>query len=111
MNLHPGEIILITSDESDQYQFYGLYRVLAEFDISAVAKRFTERDELRKSVTAQATCEWTPDNDPDWNTWTSACGETWVFEVEGPAENDMQFCPFCGRLLVDRIAGRKGGEG
>jgi hypothetical protein len=46
MNLHPGEIILITSDESDQYQFYGLYRVLAEFDISAVAKRFTERDPL-----------------------------------------------------------------
>lgn len=77
-----------------------------------------ERDELRArleraeaaSQRDEATCEWTPDNDPDWNTWSSQCGKTWVFEEDGPAENDMRFCPFCGRLLVAGLPAHEGGE-
>ena len=40
------------------------------------------------------TCVWAEDEDGNWDT---GCGEMFVFEAGGPAENGMVFCPYCGK--------------
>lgn len=44
-------------------------------------------------------CEWHVDDD-EANAWLSACGLTWWFEVGSPIENEMAYCPKCGRHLT-----------
>lgn len=44
------------------------------------------------------TCEWK--YDPD-GFWAGACGATWMLEEGTPHENDMNFCPKCGKLLIE----------
>lgn len=45
-------------------------------------------------------CTWTPDSDPDFSMWETACGNAWEFTTEGPKENGVKFCPYCGKPLV-----------
>jgi len=47
-------------------------------------------------------CAWKlGDADPYYPSWETRCGETF-FLLEGtPAENQMKFCPYCGRQLVE----------
>lgn len=49
----------------------------------------------------EATCAWTK-NEDDWDRaeWVGDCGATWVFEEGGPVENEMGYCPNCGKRLV-----------
>lgn len=42
-------------------------------------------------------CDWTEDEDGNWHT---GCGEMFVFTTDGPVENKMRFCPYCGKALV-----------
>lgn len=45
-------------------------------------------------------CSWWKDMaDWDGNTWESDCGACWTFIDDGPAQNEMHFCPKCGRKL------------
>jgi uncharacterized protein (DUF983 family) len=45
------------------------------------------------------TCAWTEDAD---GIWTGACGIYWVLTGDvGPKENEMHFCPRCGKPLVE----------
>jgi len=46
-------------------------------------------------------CEWQI-HDEEANAWESACGLVWWFEVGSPAENEMAYCPKCGRHLTQR---------
>ena len=46
----------------------------------------------------QEECQWVADEYESY--WTS-CGNGWVFEEGGPTDNDMKFCCFCGKHLVD----------
>jgi len=48
------------------------------------------------------TCIWTDQED---GTWLSECGVLWCFEADGPEENGMKFCPFCGKKLQVNIFG------
>ncbi|WP_234775054.1 hypothetical protein [Paraburkholderia tropica] len=48
-------------------------------------------------------CAWTYD-DVDYK-WDSACGQSWVFNDDGPAENNARFCQGCGGKI--KIAARK----
>lgn len=43
-----------------------------------------------------ALCEWTIDN--EW-TWHGACGVTWTFTEDGPAENNYHYCHGCGKRI------------
>lgn len=49
-------------------------------------------------------CTWTKDED---GIWTSSChrksgeGPSFCFEVDGPQGNRFQFCPYCGKPLVE----------
>jgi len=49
-------------------------------------------------ITAPDKCEWEDDDDGAW--WTS-CGHGWCFTDSGPTGNGMNYCPFCGKLLVE----------
>ena len=57
--------------------------------LTAADERIDERD---------GTCEWT--REEDCGSWNSACGITWTFHDDGPAENGMHFCHSCGKTLV-----------
>lgn len=62
------------------------------------AKLERERDELLAQ--AESCCEWTNDDTPDMDgTWDGSCGTTWSFIDGGPTENNMRFCPECGKHL------------
>ena len=52
-------------------------------------------------------CEWERTDDPDFAWWDTSCGEAWTFIVGGPAENKMEFCPYCGSSLVISPAGKR----
>jgi len=43
-------------------------------------------------------CKWTYDEYHD--NWDTQCGEAFCFITGDPAENKMQFCPYCGWRLV-----------
>lgn len=34
--------------------------------------------------------------------WYTRCGNMFEFFNEGPRANEFQFCPYCGRRLVER---------
>jgi hypothetical protein len=54
--------------------------------------------ELKSRLLAEAeVCEWTEDDDANW--WT-ACDNGFVFMDGGPMDNDMKFCPYCGRTVT-----------
>jgi hypothetical protein len=42
-------------------------------------------------------CTWAESAD---GVWTSDCGLTWEFSLGGPVDNQMMYCPKCGRPLV-----------
>ena len=44
-------------------------------------------------------CGWTLD-DLDNNVWNAECGGAWQLETDDPKGNGMNFCPFCGRAIV-----------
>lgn len=52
-------------------------------------------------------CVWTLDAHTD--AWDTACGETFVFLTDGPRENGMRFCGYCGRELKE-VSERTRGE-
>ena len=47
------------------------------------------------------TCTWTQD---DWggdSQWETSCGHAFEFHDGGPAENDIKYCGYCGKPLVE----------
>lgn len=42
-------------------------------------------------------CQWRLDSSPYAEIWESACGESWSFTTDGPAENNVRFCHGCGK--------------
>ncbi len=41
-------------------------------------------------------CAWREDEDGVWGT---SCGQRFELNEGTPAENDMRFCPYCGKPL------------
>lgn len=41
-------------------------------------------------------CTWTENDDGYWDT---ACGNSWVFDTGGPAQNHCTYCHGCGRPI------------
>jgi len=67
----------------------------------ALQLRLNEADQ-RIDDFAGGDCEWSQDDDS--GIWNSACGSTWSFHDDGPAENGMNFCHCCGKNLVVEAA-------
>jgi DNA-directed RNA polymerase subunit RPC12/RpoP len=50
----------------------------------------------------EETCTYTL-HDDDSNTWKcSECGELWMLNAGTTKENNMNFCPNCGRKIVEK---------
>lgn len=45
-----------------------------------------------------AVCTWTYDEHSD--AWDGSCGAKWCFNTDGPRENNVRFCPECGRPVT-----------
>lgn len=48
-------------------------------------------------------CTWRHAHDPEvGDYWISDCGLTWAFSFGGgPAENEWEYCPKCGKKLIE----------
>lgn len=55
------------------------------------------RAECAAKVDAEP-CDWLQDSDGLWRT---DCGNLFEFNAGGPFENDMKFCGYCGKKLVE----------
>ena len=49
-------------------------------------------------MTDPAVCHWRGDEDGNWDT---DCGECFCVEEGTPQENTYNFCPSCGKKLVE----------
>ena len=59
----------------------------------------------RKPLTDD-TCKWArPDSDHMPDTWEASCGAMWTFTEGGPKDNDMHFCPNCGKPAIEAARG------
>jgi hypothetical protein len=49
-----------------------------------------------------ALCHWSAVGDP-WcvEYWESECGQVFTFIEDGPRDNGFEFCPYCGKSLVE----------
>lgn len=107
---HLFKIVLKRHD----YRQYIAERLAGDFACTMAQhlERITaERDALQLSLNAAdqriddfagGDCEWNQDDDS--GIWNSACGSTWSFHDDGPAENGMNFCHCCGKNLVVEAA-------
>lgn len=51
---------------------------------------------------AEEVCRWTHDFDDYGDVYQTQCGRDWCFEVEGPKENNVDFCMGCGKRVEVR---------
>ena len=51
---------------------------------------------LTKLETALRVCTWRANDEGGWDT---GCDQRWEFIDDGPTENGVQYCPFCGGCL------------
>lgn len=61
-----------------------------------------ERDALKAAK--EATCSWAWDEncgswDENCGSWDTECGLSWIFPSGTPQENDMSYCPGCGKKV------------
>ena len=76
----------------DEICIYDICVGLRQKGYEVIAK--TELD--RPMCLHDAACSWTQD---DEELWSSSCGLEWIFLDDGPKENDMNYCPKCGKKL------------
>ena len=51
-------------------------------------------------IKASIACHWRDSRNPEDTIWETGCGELFVFEADGPAENGFKYCPYCGGPLT-----------
>lgn len=56
----------------------------------------TKTSRQQKNLGATS-CAWEHDIWADY--WDTACGHAFTLTTDGPRENGMKFCPYCGRPL------------
>ncbi len=52
-------------------------------------------------------CEWREYWECDYEVWETACDRKFEFMNDGPAENDYQFCPGCGRPIETPVLDKR----
>lgn len=45
-------------------------------------------------------CEWV--YDPDLDKWDTTCDNAFQFFDGAPIENGFEWCPYCGKELIDK---------
>lgn len=60
----------------------------------------TEKKGVPPPCREQITCLWSRADD-DTSLWETTCKQTWALYEGTPKENNMNYCPFCGKKLID----------
>lgn len=47
-------------------------------------------------------CEWSIEENDDFNAWMTTCHNTFMFDEGSPLDNGFAYCPYCGRALTQR---------
>ena len=58
-------------------------------------------DNEARTVGESSRCEWEWDETHD--KWDSECGNSFQFITGTPTENEMQFCPYCGKQISEYL--------
>lgn len=67
-----------------------------------ILRRMSSKDLYSKQLMKDLkdTCQWIL-TDADWNTYKcDKCGLVWQLTTETPKDNEMFYCPKCGRKLL-----------
>jgi hypothetical protein len=68
---------------------------------------YTHPQPKREPLTDEQ-CTWKQNEDPHMpDTWEADCGAMWTFTEGGPKDNDMKFCPNCGKPTIEAAHGIK----
>lgn len=54
------------------------------------------------SVKESTECRWVQD-DLEGDTWGTSCGHYFRLDDGTPADNDMKFCCYCGKTLIEAL--------
>lgn len=73
----------------------------------AVAE-FAAQEAARSWREVGHSCKWEEDED---GVWTTACGNAFAFDNEGPKENEAKYCQYCGGTLTPEPFTPKHGGG
>lgn len=92
---------ILTIEELDAVLHWRNKHAIAIKERDALQLRLNAADQ-RIDDFAGGDCEWNQDEDS--GIWNSACGSTWSFHDDGPAEKGMNFCHCCGKNLVVGVA-------
>ena len=67
-----------------------------------------EINALRKQIgfKMNGECVWTYDDEEDSDSWESSCGNSFYLIYGTPGENNMHFCPYCGKKLQESTTPR-----
>jgi len=68
---------------------------------SAIRAEASQPDSQPEGVVVPVECEWHLD-DEDQGTRAGSCGALWTFTEGGPTDNNMKFCPECGRAAREQ---------
>lgn len=59
-------------------------------------------NEVPNQASTVPECEWSHDSNEDmYGTWHTKCGSSFVLNEDGPAENRMNHCCYCGGKLIE----------
>jgi hypothetical protein len=81
------------------YAFINIYDALG-------LETWTFKKNQAESATEQHVmlCVWEQDADSDFSEWHTSCGQAFCLNDGPPSENDMRFCCYCGKRLMEEIA-------
>lgn len=83
--------IVYLGDALGRERFYEVFESIGAVNRDAIHHAvMTEKD--------PSTCVWK--EDPDSDSWDGACGNKWSFINDGPKENGVKFCQYCGKHVV-----------
>ena len=63
---------------------------------------------VKQGVVSDDVCQWKY-NDTEY-CWESSCDHLHIFMIDGPKENEYDFCPYCGKKIKCVDNGNKESE-
>ena len=82
----------IEIDIHPAYQNDGIGRIINTLDINT-----------KPPNDSTAICNWEHDECAEYNTWHTGCDGMFQITEGMPSENDMKYCPYCGKKIIENI--------
>ena len=86
---------------ADKVEFGNLLSCTIGYELlNAACDRIDELEAERDVKNLGGECKWTPTHD-DYNTFDTDCGQSFCLDADSPKDNNMKFCCYCGKSLVE----------